>query len=239
MNSILQLKGQFEHHSGNPGGGKRNIPVGGFVESTHILDLINDLYSLQTYWNEHTLIKGALISVYYMSVVAKTNRIRGLLCKGSSDPNDSIRGAKFAGNNPHIQHVFTYYVGLDVISETIARLVTVSEIVKHDYNGKISHKDIEDLNKGHRQYKHQARLAKTNFVNVVVDAFYVQKFSIDFTEIDEDGEAIVTLYRTDVKTEDVFRAIGIDYLNAKQIDENTVLLRPDDFVSRKKAFLPE
>ena len=89
MNSILQLKGQFEQHSGTPGGGKRNIPVGGFVESTHILDLINDLYSLQTYWNEHTLIKGALISVYYTSVVAKTNRIRGLLCKGSSDPNDS------------------------------------------------------------------------------------------------------------------------------------------------------
>ena len=89
MNSILHLKGQFEQHSGNPGGGKRNIPVDGFVESTHILDLINDLYSLQTYWNEHTLIKGALISVYYTSVVAKTNRIRGLLCKGSSDPNDS------------------------------------------------------------------------------------------------------------------------------------------------------
>ena len=234
MNSILRLKGQFEQHSGNPGGGKRNIPVGSFIESTHILDLINDLYSLQTYWNEHTLIKGALISVYYTSVVAKTNRIRGLLCKGSSDPNDSIRGAKFAGENPHIQHVFTYYVGLDVISETIARLVTASEIVEHDYNGKISHMDIEALNKGHKQYKHQARLAKTNFVNVVVDAFYVQKFSVDFTEADEDGEAIVTLYRTDVKTEDVFRAIGIDYLNAKQIDENTVLLRPDEIALLKE-----
>ena len=213
---------------------KEIFPLAASVESTHILDLINDLYSLQTYWNEHTLIKGALISVYYTSVVAKTNRIRGLLCKGSSDPNDSIRGAKFAGENPHIQHVFTYYVGLDVISETIARLVTASEIVEHDYNGKISHMDIEALNKGHKQYKHQARLAKTNFVNVVVDAFYVQKFSVDFTEADEDGEAIVTLYRTDVKTEDVFRAIGIDYLNAKQIDENTVLLRPDEIALLKE-----
>ena len=65
MNSILQLKGQFEQHSGIPGGGKRNVPVGGSVESAHILDLINDLRSLQTYWSEHTLIKGALISVYY------------------------------------------------------------------------------------------------------------------------------------------------------------------------------
>jgi len=86
MNSILQLKGQFEHQSGNSGGGKRNIPVGRFVESAHILSLINDLRSLQTYWSEHTLIKGALISVYYTSVVAKSNRIRGLLCRGASDP---------------------------------------------------------------------------------------------------------------------------------------------------------
>ena len=235
MNSILQLKGQFEHHSGNPGGGKRNIPVGKFVESAHILDLINDLHSLQTYWNKHTLIKGALISVYYTSVVAKSNRIQGLLCRGASDPNDSIRGAKFSGETPHIQHVFTYYVGLDVITESITRLVTVKEIVEHDYDGKISHKDIEALNTGHKQYKHSARLAKTNFVNVVVDAFYVQKFSVDFAEAGEDEEAIVTLYRTDVKTEDVFRAIGIDYLNAKQIDENTMLLRPDEIARLKES----
>ena len=234
MNSILQLKGQFEHHSGKRGGGKRNIPVCNFVESDHILDLINDLRSLQTYWNKHTLIKGALISVYYTSVVAKSNRIQGLLCRGTSDPNDSIRGAKFAGEMSHIQHVFTYYVGLDVITESITRLVTVKEIVEHDYNGKISHKDIEALNTGHKQYKHSARLAKTNFVNVVVDAFYVQKFSVDLAEAGEDEEAIVTLYRTDVKTEDVFRAIGIDYLNAKQIAENTVLLRPDEIARLKE-----
>lgn len=234
MNSILQLKGQFEHHSGKRGGGKRNIPVGKFVESAHILDLINDLRSLQTYWNKHTLIKGALISVYYTSVVAKSNRIQGLLCRGASDPNDSIRGAKFAGEMSHIQHVFTYYVGLDVITESITRLVTVKEIVEHDYNGKISHKDIKALNTGHKQYKHSARLAKTNFVNVVVDAFYVQKFSVDLAEAGEDEEAIVTLYRTDVKTEDVFRAIGIDYLNAKQIAENTVLLRPDEIARLKE-----
>ena len=234
MNSILQLKGQFEHNSGKTGGSKRNIPVGKFVESAHILDLINDLRSLQTYWSEHTLIKGALISVYYTSVVAKSNRIQGLLCRGSSNPNDSIRGAKFAGEAPHIQHVFTYYVGLDIIAKSIARLITVKEIVDSDYNGKITHEDIADINNRHKQYKHSARLAKTNFINVVVDAFYVQKFSVDFAEADENEESIITLYRTDVKTEDVFRAIGIDYLNAKQVDENTVLLRPDEIARLKE-----
>lgn len=234
MNSILQLKGQFEHNSGKTRGSKRNIPVCKFVESAHILDLINDLRSLQNYWSEHTLIKGALISVYYTSVIAKSNRIQGLLCRGSSNPNDSIRGAKFAGEAPHIQHVFTYYVGLDIIAKSIARLITVKEIVDSDYNGKITHEDIADINNRHKQYKHSARLAKTNFINVVVDAFYVQKFSVDFAEADENEEAIITLYRTDVKTEDVFRAIGIDYLNAKQIDENTVLLRPDEIARLKE-----
>lgn len=228
MNNILQLKGQFEHNKGNSGGGKRNIPVGKMVDSAHILNLINDLRSLQTYWNEHTLIKGALISVHYTSVIAKSNRIRGLLCRGSSNPNDSIRGVKFTGEMPCIKHVFTYYVGLDTIKESLTRLIAVKEILECDYHGKISHEDIEKLNGDKVNYQHSARLAKTNFVNVVVDVFYIQKFSVDFAEAGDDEEAIVTLYRTDIKTEDVFRAIGIDYINAKQIDENTVLLRPDE-----------
>ena len=228
MNNILQLKGQFEHNKGNSGGGKRNIPVGKMVDSAHILNLINDLRSLQTYWNEHTLIKGALISVHYTSVIAKSNRIRGLLCRGSSNPNDFIRGVKFTGEMPCIKHVFTYYVGLDTIEESLTRLMAVKEILECDYHGKISHDDIKDLNEDEVNYQHSARLAKTNFVNVVVDVFYIQKFSVDFAEAGDDEEAIVTLYRTDIKTEDVFRAIGIDYLNAKQIDENTVLLRPDE-----------
>ena len=235
MNNILQLKGQFEYHNGKSGGGMRNIPVKGIVESQHLIDLISDLRSLQTYWREHTLIKGALVSVYYTSVVAKSNRIHSLLCRGASDPNVSIRGAKFAGEEPHIQHVFTYYVDLDIIAETIARLTATKEIVEHDYNGKISHEDIKALNSGHKQYKYQALLSITNFVNVVVDAFYVQKFSVDFSEIDINEESIITLYRTSVKTEELFRAIGIDYLNAKQIDENTILLQPDEIAHLKES----
>lgn len=234
MNSILQLKGQFEQQSGKSGGGKRNLPVGRCVESGHISDLINDLEALFIYWKDRQLIRGALVSVYYTSVVAKSNRIKALLCKGSSDPNDSIRGAKFAGDAPHIQHVFTHYVSLEVISSTIDRLTITADIVKRDYNGKISYTDIEALNKGRKKYSHNARLAKTNFINSVVDAFYVQRFSVDFAEIDDDGDAIITIYKTDVKTEDIFRAIGIDYLNAKQIDETTILLRPDEIALLKE-----
>lgn len=234
MNSILQLKGQFEHQNGKPGGGKRNLPVGQHLERDHVIKLITDLETLQVYWKNHTLIQGALVSVYYNRVVAKSNRIQALLCKGASDPNDSIRGAKFAGEAPHIQHVFTYYVSLDTISATIDRLTIVADIIEKDYHGKISHLDIEAVNSGRKKYSHAVRLAKTNFVNAVVDAFYVQKFSVDFAEAGEDGDAIITLYKTDVKTEDLFRTIGIDFLNAKQIDETTVLLRPDEITLLKE-----
>lgn len=228
MNNILQLKGQFDHQRGNAGFGPRTLPVNSSVKCTHIIELQKDLERLLTYWNSHTLIRGALISVYYHSVVAKSNRIRGLLCKGSSDPNDSIRGAKFCGNPPHIQHVFTHYVSLDTISETINRLSIVSKIVEQSFNGEITSADIAALNAGNKRYAYPKLLAKSNFINVIVDAFYVQKFTIDFSEDDTDGEAIITLYKTDVKAEDIFRTIGIDYLNAKQIDETTVLLKPDE-----------
>ena len=234
MNSILQLKGQFEQQSGKSGGGKRNLPVGQHVKRDHVIELIHDLETLMVYWKKHTLIQGALVSVYYTGVVAKSNRIRSLFCKGSSDPNDSIRGAKFAGDAPHIQHVFTYYVSLEAISITIERLSIVADILEKDYNGKINYLDIDAINSGRKNYSHTSRLAKTNFVNAVVDAFYVQKFSVDFAEASEDGDAIITLYKTDVKTEDIFRTIGIDFLNAKQIDETTVLLRPDEITLLKE-----
>jgi len=234
MNSILQLKGQFEQQSGYQGGGKRNIPAGKFVESKHLCNLKKDLESLLKYWSGQSLIKGALVSVHYTNVVAKSNRIRGLLCNGSSDPNNSIRGAKFCGNEPNIQHVFTHYVNTNIISNTIIRISSVIEIIDSDYGGIITFENIESLNNGKMKYKHGSELAKTNFVNVVVDAFYVEKFSVDLADEVDDGDSIITLYKTDVRTKDIFHQIGIDFINAKQIDETTVLLRPDEIAILKE-----
>lgn len=236
MNNILHLKGKFEQQSGNSSGGKRNIPAHCYVEINHLENLVADLQSLLSYWQTHSLIHGALVSVYYNSVVAKSNRIRGLLCRGSSEPSDSICGAKFHGSGDDIQHVFTHYVSIDVIRDTITRLLTVIEIAKEDYHQKITYDDIQLLNDKKKKYRHGDKLAKTNFINVVVDAFYVEKFTVDFAEQSDEGEAIITLYKTNVKIEDIFSSIGIDYLNTRRIDETTFLLRPDEIeLLREKA----
>ena len=78
------------------------------------------------------------------------------------------------------------------------------------------------------RYEYDDKISKTTFINVVADAYYVQKFTVDFAEKEEIEDSIVTLYKTDVATEDLFKAIGIDFLNARKIDDTTILMRPDE-----------
>ena len=121
MNKILQIKGQFNSQSNRAGFGGINIPVNGKVTAQHIKDLKKQLEKCLEYWINDTNIYGALISVYYNHVVAKSNRIKGLLCIGNADPNEYICGSRFFGDSP-VQHVFTYYIKLEALRESIKRL---------------------------------------------------------------------------------------------------------------------
>ena len=226
MNNVLQLKGQFQYQPSSSSGGSPSLPVGSSVSSQHLQDMKKQLYDILEYWKQDQTIKGALVSAYYYNVVAKSNRIKGLLYKGSADPNDSIRGSKFYGNDP-IQHVFTYYVKLDVLEESIRRLEICEKIVATNYEGKISCEDLNSINKHPEKYRHSA-LARTNFAKIIVDANYVQKFTID-RDIEVDGElSIVTIYKTDVRTTELLGGLGIVMIDAKVIDETTVRLDPDE-----------
>lgn len=226
MNNILQLKGQFQSQP-NPGGfGQINIPVGASMEVSHLEALRSQLSSILTYWEKDTSIRGALVSAYYYHVVAKSNRIKGLLCTGSMDPNDAVRGSKFYGENP-IQHVFTYYIKNEALHESINRLSICIEIINKHYSGKITYEDIKRLNDHPGLYSHPT-LSKTNFIRVIADSYYVEKFTIDRDVEVASENTIITLYKTDVRTVDLLQSIGIDMNDAKTIDETTVLLTPDE-----------
>ena len=216
MNSILQLKGQFQSNKNPNGFGPSNIPVGQSVDATHLQALKGQLYNILKYWEKNNVIKGALVSVYYNHVVAKSNRIKGLLCIGSADPNDAIRGSRFYGEDG-IQHVFTYYVKLDVLRESIRRLDICIEIINEKYCGRITYNDLHQLNENEVHYAHPI-LAKSNFIKVVVDGYYVNKFSIDQDVEITTEDTIVTIYKTDVKTTELLQSIGIDVIGARLID---------------------
>lgn len=226
MNNLIQLKGQFEQSSGSPGYGARSLPAGTSVKGEHIEQLLLDLRRVYAFWSKNTLIKGALVCVYYKSVVAKSNRIRAMLAASGQETNDSIRGSKFYGHDP-IQHVFTHYVKLSTIETTISNLSIVLEVVNSKYSGEISAADIASVNKK-RGVFYNGKIAKTAFVNYVVDAYYVQRFDLADSEVDLSDQSIITLYKTDVPTMELLHEIGIDVINAKKIDDTTILLTPDE-----------
>ena len=149
MNNLLQLKGQFEQKKNTSQFGLSNLPVGSKVSSDHIENLISQLEEILKYWEKDNIIGGALVSVHYKHVVAKSNRIKAIFSKGTKiKSNDSIRGAKFEyDENGTQKHVFTHYVSLDLIEHSLQLLKHSKDIVENKYNGIITYDDILELHK--------------------------------------------------------------------------------------------
>ena len=237
MNDILQLKGQFEQKGRNNKPGPSNIPKGKSVQVDHLIELKDDLESVYRFWEANTLKINPLVSAYYRDVVAKSNRIKSLLSKGSKSSNNSIVGAKFA-KDAYKKHIITHCVGREIILESISRLDKSIAIVKKEYGTSISYDDIELLNSNEKKYS-ESKLAKTNFVNTIVDAYYLEKFG---TELDADDfleNTIITIYNTGVSTAELMRQLKIDFLPVRSIDETTLFLTPDQYksLSRKAPYL--
>jgi len=226
MNNILHLKGSLNKRS-HPGGfGSPTLPKGAFVTSTHLSKICSELQQILAYWQNDDTIKGALVSVHYSCIVAKSNRIRGLLCIGDENTSNSIRGSKFSIDEP-IKHIFTHYVKLDVLHESIRRLQICINIAENEFSGKITYKDIELLNNKTQQYKNE-KLSRSRFTKVIVDSYYIARFDIDRDVENINDQAIISIYRTDIKTTDLLRNLGIDMIDAKVIDDVTVRLTPDE-----------
>lgn len=193
MNDILQLKGQFQH-SRAPHPGPVELPANGVVTSNKLRSLANDLKEMQRYWNARTVPFNPLISVYYRTVVAKSNRIRKLL-SGTKSAAASIVGAKFVGDEYSPKHVITHCVDMETVDSTIKFLELCASILDSDYGGSMNHDKLKTFNKKGLR-KPVKNLSKTAFAQCMRDAFYVERFGIENNPEDIDGETIVTLYDT-------------------------------------------
>ena len=79
VNSILQLKGHFDQRANPNRPGNPELPKNASIEAAHIRRLESQLQDIETYWKQHTEINGALVSVHYKHIVAKSNRLGALL----------------------------------------------------------------------------------------------------------------------------------------------------------------
>lgn len=231
MNEILQLKGTFEHGKNSPMG-PTNLPKNKSVTVEHLMNLKNDLMNVQKFWQNEKLQINPLVSVYYNTVVAKSNRIKGILESSSKKNNDTIVGAKFTDENKP-KHIITHCLESYKLEAAIENLANVISAVQNYFGNVISHDTINDINS--KKYKKlfedktKIKVSRTRFVNTIVDAFYVEKFGVDQDVSDMDETAIVTIYETGTKTSDIMKQLDINFLDVRNIDGTTLLLRPDQY----------
>lgn len=90
MNNVLQLKGRFEKRNNKINFGGAKLPANKKVFAEHLDELADDLNNVLQYWKKHKEIEGALVSVHYTRVVAKSNRLRVLLSERGKTPTLSI-----------------------------------------------------------------------------------------------------------------------------------------------------
>lgn len=231
MNSILQLKGRFDHKPNGSKPGSPKLPKSKSVSAAHLIDLSCQLQNILKYWKANKDINGALVSVHYKHIVAKSNRLKIFLSENSKPPTDSIRGAKFVwepdNDGKNIQkHVFTHFVSLAAIEKTIAIINVAAEMINKYYDGNISSEITELLaDKGGYTYE---ELPKTNFLKTVVDGFYVERFDVDRATEEITEESIITIYQTGVETKKLLSKFGINIVDDRIIDETTLRLTPDE-----------
>ena len=231
MNNILQLKGRFEQRPNRSKPGSPKLPKGKSVSSLHLIELSEQLKRILQYWKTNTDISGALVSVHYTHIVAKSNRLKILLSENSKSPAESIRGVKFIWepdeDGKEIQkHVFTHYVSLKTIEKAIEVLSETISVIEKYFNGIITSEETEKI--AGTPADRFSEFSKSNFLNAVVDGFYVESFDIDRAAEEITEESIITIYQTGIETKKLLSKFGIHIVDERIIDGTTLRLNPDE-----------
>lgn len=233
MNHILQLKGEFHQKKNTSRPGAPELPAGTSVTVGHLRKLEDDLKQVLNFWLENKLLQNqALVSAYYRMVVAKSNRIKGLLVQRSDDPNDYVVGAKFSqGESP--KHIITYCVDKDSLKESINRLKKAADIVQREFSGEIDKEGLLKITDGEMSLPDNS-LKKTHFAKVIVDANFVTRFDVDRSADEIDEAAIVSLYDVGEDSQKLLARLGISIGNMRFLERDTFYATPEQFTLLKQ-----
>lgn len=220
-NNVLELRGKrFVQAARNITGGGANMNSRKIVTTEKMLRLKNKLIQIRDFWlQEDRPFSGALISVHYNKIVAKSNRIAGLL-KGK-ESNLAVVGAKF--NENKTEHIITYYVTMDDLEKSIYSLQIAMDILNNQFNGKMDKETFDDYGRMKQISFDNSVMTKSLFRQVIADVSYIRDFEIEMGSPQSQG-SIITLYDTEIDTRNLLKKLGIDILQARMIDKQTVLL---------------
>ena len=237
MNNLLQLKGSLDSQGIRQAYGARNLPSKQSLASSRLDSLITDLKSVKEYWKDNQILENVFVTVRCNRVLAKSNRLNVLLSYAGHKPNDSIRGVRFSEDKSP-KHIFTYYVPLDCIDLTIDKLIKTRDYINANFNGVITRDTISKLTNKELPYDNTA-IRLSVLVNVIVDAFYVDKFEVFIPEINTTEASLVTIYETGLAKDVLFGKLGIPLKELKAIDDFTYLFSVDqlEIINQKAPYL--
>ena len=237
MNNLLQLKGSLDSQGIRQAYGARNLPSKQSLPSSRLDSLITDLKSVKEYWKDNQILENVFVTVRCNRVLAKSNRLNVLLSYAGHKPNDSIRGVRFSDDKSP-KHIFTYYVPSDCIDLTIDKLIKTRDYINAKFNGVITRDTISKLTNKELPYDNAA-IRLSVLVNVIVDAFYVDKFEVYIPEINTAEASLVTIYETGISKDVLFEKLGIPLKELKAIDDFTYLFSVDqlEIINQKAPYL--
>ena len=221
MNNVLELKGKrFIQASKTGSGGGTAMNSKKIVTSEHLLKLEDKLGQIKKFWmQEKRPFEGILISVYYNKIVAKSNRISGLF-KGK-DSNYAIVGAKF--NKEKTKHIITYFLDVEDLDHSVELLLRTNAVMKTKFPNGIDKAAFDDKNTIDRIPFRQYSITKSTFKQVIADVSYIEDFEVEMATR-QLKQSIITLYNTHTDTKMLFKNLGIDILNSRILDNQTVFL---------------
>lgn len=224
MNNLLHLRGKFEQRRSSSRPGAPKLPVNTFVSKKKLKQIIDDLKHMKSFWESQTLLKRALVSVYYTKIAAKSNRVRKILSEGSNHPNTTIVGARFSKYN--LKHIITHNVSKQAITESILNVENALEILECEFQGEVSDKIFNNAQTYDRIDFSKYKIPKSNFQKIIVDCHYVERIDVNYNTFEIKNSALVTLYDTGEDIQELLRSIGITVYNDKIMNDTTILLDP-------------
>lgn len=230
MNQILQLKGRLQTRPNAQKHMGAGFPKGKVLKIEHIDDLLSQLNTLLEFWKNHPAIHGALISVRYNQIVAKSNRISTFLSSHGLTSQDSVRGVRFRqdknGGNVTLKHVFTHYVPLNVLEQTIIDLSSARDII-FELCGKTVDASAADHIRTSSSSDRKG-LSKNKILGIVRDALYVESMGIDTADIPTDQDSIVSIFNTGIDTKELLSKFGISIFDDRILNGTTLRLYQDE-----------
>lgn len=213
MNNILTLKGnKFKQENRKNPTVQITLPKNSEIKLSHLKNLHSSLMATKEFWLDKQIIEGALISVYYDRIVAKSNRINGYLDGGgNSKPIDTVVGAKF--NPDKTKHIITHYISKGTLDKTINISSKVIELFEESFSEGVITDELfnksfifDTLNYG------DYSLSKSTFKQYLRDAFFVEEFSVEKVEKQDLRNSIVTFYDVNTNIHELLKKSILIYL---------------------------